>query len=87
MTKTMTQGKMLFKLKELMAKYDVSVKALALRLDVSSSTISEWRNGNKHPSVPKVNQILNAVLELGDQERLKFEPLTLSELIEWRLDR
>ena len=78
---------LIFKLKELQAKYSVSGKALAAHLDVVPSVISDWRSGKKSPSLQRVDEILEAVLTLGDQERLKIDPLSLTELVEWRPDR
>ncbi len=75
---------LIFKLKELQAKYDVSGKDLAARLGVVPSVVSDWRSGKKSPSLQRVDEILDAVLEIGNKERLEIDPLSLSELVEWR---
>ena len=78
---------LIFKLKELQAKYNVSGKALAAHLDVAPSVVSDWRSGKKSPNLQRVDEILEAILTIGDQERLRIDPLSLTELIEWRSDK
>ena len=75
---------LIFKLKEVQAKYNVSGKDLAAQLGVVPSVVSDWRSGKKSPSLQRVDEILDAVLKLGDKERLEIDPLSLTELVEWR---
>ena len=75
---------LIFKLKELQAKYSVSGKDLAAHLDVVPSVVSDWRSGKKSPSLQRVDEILDAILELGDQQRLEIAPLSLKDLVEWK---
>lgn len=84
MTKPLTQSRLLFKLKEFQAKYDVTGKALAAHINISVSVISSWRSGKKSPSLDRVNEILDAIVEIGDKERLALDPPKLSDLLEWR---
>ena len=75
---------LIFKLKEVQAKYSVSGKDLASHLGVVPSVVSDWRSGKKSPSLQRLDEILEAVLTLGNQERLRIDPLSLTELVEWR---
>ncbi|NEZ66633.1 XRE family transcriptional regulator [Leptolyngbyaceae cyanobacterium CCMR0082] len=75
---------LIFRLKEVQAKYNIASKDLAECIGVTPSLISEWRSGRKHPNLGRVNAILNAILEIGDKNRLQLYPMSLSELIEWR---
>ena len=74
----------IFKLKEVQARYNIPNKALANSIGVVPSLISEWRTGKAHPNLARVNAILDAVLEIGDKAKLQLYPMSLSELIEWQ---
>ncbi|EKU99748.1 hypothetical protein Lepto7375DRAFT_1816 [Leptolyngbya sp. PCC 7375] len=76
----------IFHISEIMARYKVSVTALSTELSVTKSTVSQWRQGNHSPSLDRVNDIMCAVLKLGDEERLKISPLHLRDVLEWRSD-
>lgn len=77
---------MIFHISEIMARYKVSVTALSGELNVTKGTVSQWRQGNHAPSLDRVNDIMTAVLKLGNTERLKMSPLRLGDVLEWRAD-
>ena len=74
----------IFKLKEIQARYNISCKDLAAQLGVVPSVVSDWRTGKKSPTLEKAGKILEAILVIGDQDRLKIDPLSLTDLAEWR---
>ena len=74
----------IFKLKEVQSRYNISGKDLAAQLGVVPSVVSDWRTGKKSPTLERAGEILEAILEIGDQERLKIDPLSLTDLAEWR---
>lgn len=73
-----------FHISEIMARYKVSVTALSAELSVTRSTVSQWRQGNHSPSLDRVNDVMSAILKLGDTEQLKASPLCLRDVLEWR---
>ena len=74
----------IFKLKEVQARYNILGKDLAAQLGVVPSVITDWRTGKKSPTLERAGEILEAILVIGDQERLRIDPLSLAELVEWR---
>ena len=77
----------IFKLKEVQARYNISGKALAAQLGITPSVVSDWRCDKKTPTLEKTGKILEAILAIGDQEKLKVQPLSLTDLVEWKPDK
>mgnify|MGYP001801510768 CR=1 FL=1 len=75
----------IFHLTEAMARYKVSVNALADELNISHSSIANWRSGKIKPGLNRINEILVALTKIGDQDQLKASPLQLSDVLEWRV--
>ena len=69
-----------------MERYKVSGKALAESLGVSQSAVSQWRQGNAKPDLERLDDILGALVKLGDPERLELFPLKISDILEWRFE-
>ena len=75
----------IFKLKEVQARYNVRNIDLAEYLGLKSdSLISEYRSGTKTPKLDRVDQIMDAIRKLGNKEKLALYPLTFSGLVEYR---
>ncbi|ESA38469.1 transcriptional regulator [Leptolyngbya sp. Heron Island J] len=75
----------IFKLKEVQARYNVRNVALAEYLGLKSDAlISEYRSGAKTPKLDRVDRIMDAILALGNKEKLELYPLSFSDLIEYR---
>ena len=77
----------IFKLKEAQAKYGISSNDLANQVGVNKSTVSEWRNGKKTPGLARLNDIMTAIEQLADPEKLQLYPLELHEIVEWRSEK
>ena len=75
----------IFHLTAAMARYKVSVNALADELNISHSSIANWRSGKIKPGLNRINEILVALTKIGDQDQLKASPLQLSDVLEWRV--
>ncbi|MDV3348581.1 helix-turn-helix transcriptional regulator [Leptothoe sp. LEGE 181152] len=80
-------SQIIFRLTEAMARYKVSVNALSDELGISKSSIAHWRSGKTKPNLDRVNEILAAVIKIGDQDQLKALPLHLSDILEWRVSK
>ena len=76
----------IFRLAEAMERYKVSGKALAETLGVSQSAVSQWRQGNAKPDLERLDEILGALVRLGDPERLELFPLKISDILDWRFE-
>ena len=75
----------IFKLKEVQARYNVRNVDLAKFLGLKSdSLITEYRSGVKTPKLDRVDLIMDAILKLGNKEKLKLHPLSFSDLVEYR---
>ncbi|NEZ64629.1 XRE family transcriptional regulator [Leptolyngbyaceae cyanobacterium CCMR0082] len=75
----------IFKLKEVQARYNVRNVALAGYLGLKSDAlISEYRSGAKTPKLDRVDRIMDAIAELGNKEKLELYPLSFSDLVEYR---
>ena len=77
----------IFKLKELQSRYNITGRALAAQLGVVPSVVSDWRTGKKSPTLERAGEILEAIVAIGDQKRLEIDPPSLIELAEWRPDK
>ena len=77
----------IFKLKELQSRYNITGKALAAQLGVVPSVVSDWRTGKKSPTLERAGEILEAIVAIGDQKRLEIDPPSLTDLAEWRPHR
>ena len=75
---------LILKLKEVQARYGVTNKDLARFVGVGKTLVSDWRAGRRRPSYERINLILGAIAQLGDDEQLKLFPLSISDLLEWR---
>ena len=75
----------IFKLKEVQARYNVRNVALAKYLGLKSdSLITEYRSGVKVPKLDRVDRIMDGIITLGDQKKLELNPLSFSDLVEYR---
>ncbi|NEQ50579.1 MAG: XRE family transcriptional regulator [Leptolyngbya sp. SIO3F4] len=75
----------IFRLKEVQARYNVRNVALAKFLGLKSdSLITEYRSGVKVPKLDRVDRIMDAITALGDKEKLELYPLSFSDLVEYR---
>lgn len=76
----------IFKLREVQARYNITNISLASALGVNKSLVSEYRTGAKQPKLERINQIMQAIAQLAGEDILKVQPLALADLIEWRMD-
>lgn len=75
----------IFKLKEVQARYNVKNVPLAKYLGLKSdSLITEYRTGAKVPKLDRVDRIMDAINKLGDEKKLALYPLSFSDLVEYR---
>lgn len=75
----------IFRLKEAMARYDVSVMELAHELRISQSAVSQWRQGHTKPDLDRLDAVITALRKIGDEDELKACPLTISVILEERI--
>ncbi|MFG6094333.1 helix-turn-helix transcriptional regulator [Leptothoe sp. ISB3NOV94-8A] len=80
-------SQIIFRLTEAMARYKVSVNALSDELGISKSSIAHWRSGKTKPGLDRINEILVALVKIGDPEQLQALPLRLSDVLEWRVHK
>ncbi|MEM9264498.1 MAG: helix-turn-helix transcriptional regulator [Cyanobacteria bacterium P01_F01_bin.13] len=76
-----------FHLTEIMARYRVSVNALSDEMGVSTTSITQWRKGKTKPGLDRINEVMAALLKIGDQGQLRAFPLDLSDVLEWRVNK
>lgn len=70
------------KLAEALVYYKVSSSTLAAHIGVSTNLVSSWKCGRTQPLLPKLDAIMNCLATIGDRERLKQQPMSISVMLE-----